>query len=134
MVPHVSVPVSDQSQVGEARRVAMRMAAEAGLTVDIGCQVGESSLLSAAQLILIAAAPRARHFEGCYGEHLLRFDPVQPCLQIGYGGRPPKLPQRAGLGVRVDEALLHKAVCTRINVGQIRTAERKDEIWHSLHA
>jgi muconate cycloisomerase len=77
-------------------------ARRAGVTLQIGCQVGESSLLSAAQLILIAAHP-ARYLEGCYGRHLLRSDPVQPRVQLGYGGRLPQLPGGAGLGVKVDE-------------------------------
>jgi muconate cycloisomerase len=81
-------------------------ALEAGLTVQIGCQVGETSLLSAAQLILLAEVPQVRYAEGCFGLHLLRHDPVQPVLQFGYGGRPPQLPAGPGLGVQVDEEVL----------------------------
>jgi len=92
-------------------------ALNAGLTLQIGCQVGESSLLSAAQLILISAAPHTKYFEGCYGKHLLRDDPVSPCLQLGYGGRPPKLPGGFGLGVEVDEAKLNQWVSKRVLVG-----------------
>ena len=74
----------------------------AGLRLQIGCQVGESSLLSAANLLLVAAARNVAFGEGCYGKHLLREDPVSPLLQFGYGGRPPSLPRSPGLGVRVD--------------------------------
>jgi muconate cycloisomerase len=94
--------------VAAARRC--EEALRAGLTVQIGCQVGESSLLSAAQLVLISAVPQAIYLEGCYGKHLLRDDPVRPCLQFGYGGRPPKLPEGPGLGVHVDEAKLNQWV------------------------
>jgi len=90
---------------------------EANLTLQIGCQVGESSLLSAAQLILISAAPHAKYFEGCYGEHLLRDDPVRPCLQLGYGGQPPDSPRGFGLGVQVDEAKLNQWANKRVIVG-----------------
>ncbi len=98
--------------IAAARRCAE--ASRAGLTVQIGCQVGESSLLSAAQLILISAVREARYLEGCYGKHLLRIDPVHPCLQLGYGGRAPRLPEAAGLGVEVDENELNRWVQKRV--------------------
>lgn len=88
-------------------------ATRAGLTIQIGCHVGESSLLSAAQLILIPAAEKPRYLEGCYGRHLLRIDPVSPCLQLGYGGRAPAWPTGNGLGVEVDEAELDRFVSQR---------------------
>ena len=97
--------------VAAARRC--EEASNAGLTVQIGCQVGESSLLSAAQLVLISAAPQAKYLEGCFGKHLLQEDPVHPCLQFSYGGRPPKLPAGAGLGVKVDERELNRWVGKR---------------------
>ncbi|WP_298438761.1 enolase C-terminal domain-like protein [Geobacter sp.] len=87
-----------------------RRALEAGLTVQVGCQVGESSLLSAAQLILIAAFGQVTYGEGCFGRHLLRHDPVEPLLQFGYGGRPPKRLSGPGLGVSVIEDRLRPFV------------------------
>ena len=81
---------------------------EAGLTVQVGCQVGETSLLSAAQLILIAAVQRVTYGEGCFGLHLLREDPVEPLMQFGYGGRPPALSQGPGLGIGVNEEMLSR--------------------------
>lgn len=87
-----------------------RRALEAGLTVQVGAQVGESSLLSAAQLILIAAFGQVAYGEGCFGRHLLRHDPVMPLLQFGYGGRPPDRPTGPGLGVAVDEVRLRPFV------------------------
>lgn len=81
-------------------------ALEAGLTVQVGCQVGETSLLSAAQLILITAVKQVTYGEGCFGLHLLKEDPVEPLMQFGYGGRPPQLPQGTGLGVQVNESKL----------------------------
>jgi len=81
-------------------------ALEAGLMVQVGCQVGETSLLSAAQLALITAVKKVTYGEGCFGLHLLKEDPVEPLMQFGYGGRPPQLPQGPGLGVKVNEAML----------------------------
>jgi L-Ala-D/L-Glu epimerase / N-acetyl-D-glutamate racemase len=89
-----------------------REAHDAGLILQVGCQVGESSLLSAAQLNLLSAlaplTPGVRYAEGCFGRHLLREDPVSPLLQFRYGGRPPRHPAGAGLGVRVDQAMLER--------------------------
>jgi muconate cycloisomerase len=88
-------------------------ARQAGLILQIGCQVGESSLLSAAQRILVSSIAPPNYLEGCYGNHLLCEDPVHPVLQIGYGGRAPRLPKRHGLGVEVDEAKLKRWVTRR---------------------
>jgi L-Ala-D/L-Glu epimerase len=89
-----------------------REALEAGLMLQVGCQVGESSLLSAAHLTLLQAlaplTPGVRYAEGCFGGHLLREDPVTPSVQFGYGGRPPRRPAGPGLGVQVDRAMLER--------------------------
>jgi L-Ala-D/L-Glu epimerase len=81
-----------------------REALDAGLVLQVGCQVGESSLLSA----LAPLTPGVRYAEGCFGRHLLREDPVSPLVQFGYGGRPPRRPPGAGLGIRVDQAMLQR--------------------------
>lgn len=95
-------------------------ARESGLVVQVGCQVGESSLLSAAQLILLAAAGDAVTYgEGCFGRHLLREDPAKPMLQFRLGGKPPALPDGPGLGVSVDEACLRRYTVARRQVGQV---------------
>src|SRR5215212_6309032 len=87
-----------------------REALDAGLMLQVGCQVGESSLLSAAHLALLSALaplrPGVRYAEGCFGRHLLREDPASPLVQFGYGGRPPPRPPGAGLGVQIDQAML----------------------------
>jgi L-alanine-DL-glutamate epimerase-like enolase superfamily enzyme len=87
-----------------------REALDAGLVLQVGCQVGESSLLSAAHLTLLSALaplrPGVRYAEGCFGRHLLREDPASPLVQFGYGGRPPPRPPGAGLGVEIDQAML----------------------------
>src|SRR4029079_13256587 len=63
-----------------------RRALEAGLTLQIGCQVGETSLLSAAQLVLVRTVGRGiSYLEGCYGERLLSGDPVRALAALGRG-------------------------------------------------
>jgi L-Ala-D/L-Glu epimerase len=94
---------------------------DAGLLLQLGCQVGESSLLSAAHLTLMSAlarrTPGVRYAEGCFGRHLLREDPVSPLLQFRYGGRPPRRPTGPGLGIRMDQAKLQQWT-----VGQARVS------------
>lgn len=85
-----------------------REALDAGLTVQIGCQVGESSLLSAAHMALVTAVEKVSYAEGCFGYHLLREDPAEPVLQFGYGGRPPVKSKGSGLGVTMNEAVLKR--------------------------
>jgi muconate cycloisomerase len=91
-----------------ASRARCREALDAGLVVQIGCQVGESSLLSAAHLVLVTAVQRVTYAEGCFGYYLLREDPVEPVLQFGYGGRPPVGPEGFGLGVTMNESVLKR--------------------------
>lgn len=83
-----------------------REALAAGLVVQIGCQVGESSLLSSAHLALVSMVQSVTYAEGCFGHFLLKEDPVAPLLQFGRGGRPPAIPAGPGFGVTVDESAL----------------------------
>ena len=85
-----------------------REAKAAGLFVQIGCQVGESSLLSSAHLHLCAAFPAVRHAEGCFGTLLLAEDPASPMLRFGRGGKPPRIPSGPGLGIKIDRACLER--------------------------
>jgi len=97
-----------------------REALAAGLLLQVGCQVGESSLLSAAHLTLLSALaplrPGVQYAEGCFGRHLLREDPAAPLVQFRYGGRPPRRPPGAGLGIRVDQVLLQRWTVDRARV------------------
>jgi len=83
-------------------------ARRAGLLIQLGCQVGESSLLSSAQLILLSQVPEAAYLEGCFGLRLLKEDPAKPLLQFGYGGKPPERLQGPGLGTGMDEKILRQ--------------------------
>jgi L-alanine-DL-glutamate epimerase-like enolase superfamily enzyme len=97
-----------------------REALAAGLLLQVGCQVGESSLLSAAHLRLLSAlaplTPGVRYAEGCFGRHLLREDPAAPLVQFRFGGRPPPHPPGGGLGVQVDPATLQRYVVDQATV------------------
>jgi len=78
-----------------------RQAQGAGVSFVVGCMVGETGLLSAAQRRLLACCPRPRFVEGNYGRLLLRHDVTRPSLRWGYGGRLAAL-DGEGLGVRID--------------------------------
>lgn len=85
-------------------------ALDAGFMLQVGCQVGESSLLSAAQLALMTQIREIRYLEGCFSTHLLEKDPAEPALQFGHGGTPPELPDGHGLGVSMNREYLEQ--CT----------------------
>jgi muconate cycloisomerase len=95
-----------------AAHARSREALEAGLTLQLGCQVGESSLLSAAHVILSSALSRTgrglRYAEGCFGTHLLEADPGSPSVQFRFAGRPPRWRATSGLGVRIDHGLIER--------------------------
>ena len=101
-------------------RARCHEALDAGLMLQVGCQVGESSLLSAAHVTLMSDLARSsstvRYAEGCFGRHLLREDPVSPSVQFGYGGRPPARPRGPGLGVRPNKAKLLQWTVDRARV------------------
>ena len=103
-----------------AAHARCREAIAAGLLLQVGCQVGESSLLSAAHLRLLSALaplrPGVQYAEGCFGKHLLREDPAAPLVQFRFGGRPPPHPAGGGLGVQVDPAALQRYVVDQATV------------------
>jgi muconate cycloisomerase len=80
------------------------IAADAGLAVIVGAQVGESGLLSAAGRHL-AACVAPRYLEGSAGRLLLRRDITRERVLPGRGGRARPHPG-AGLGVTVNTGVL----------------------------
>jgi muconate cycloisomerase len=93
---------------GLARSLALaHRAAESGVPFVIGCMVGETSILSAAQRRLLemlrdGQPPHCPRFiEGNYGRLVLRGDLTPKTLRFGYGGRLKSL-TGPGLGVSID--------------------------------
>lgn len=64
-------------------------AVENGLEVQLGCLVGESSVLAYAGLHFAALAKRLRHYEGCFGKYLITWDAIEPSLMFSRNGRVP---------------------------------------------
>lgn len=75
------------------------------IQVQLGCMVGETSLLSAAGVRFIQMTPGVRFAEGSFGPLLSRHDIVSKRVRFTWGGKPPKLHVR-GLGVDVSTDLL----------------------------
>ena len=71
----------------------------------LGCMVGETSILSAAGRKFIELVPDIAFAEGSYGRFLLRDDVARPKVQFGLGGTIKPL-SGLGWGVTVDASAL----------------------------
>jgi L-alanine-DL-glutamate epimerase-like enolase superfamily enzyme len=98
-VQALNVRISKNGGLTAAVRLA-ELARRYNLALMVGCMVGETAILSAAQVRLLQIVDNAAFAEGCYGRLLLR-DDVGKRVQFGYGGRVPKVASR-GLGMHVD--------------------------------
>jgi L-alanine-DL-glutamate epimerase-like enolase superfamily enzyme len=78
----------------------------AGIALQVGCQVGETAILSAAGRHLAAHMPSCRNVEGSYGTLLLAEDIAVEALGFGPGGIAPLL-SAPGLGITVSDARLN---------------------------
>jgi muconate cycloisomerase len=83
-----------------------------GLGCQIGCQIGETALLSAAGRHFAASVRELRYVEGSYDRHLVREALGKRDLTFGWGGWAPVLPG-PGLGVEVDETALERVSLRR---------------------
>ncbi len=83
---------------------ALKIAAaalEAGRHVQLGCLVGETSLLAAAGVAFLECCPRVRYAEGAYAPFFLKQDVTRSPVRFRYGGR---MAARRGYGLGVDVA------------------------------
>jgi L-alanine-DL-glutamate epimerase-like enolase superfamily enzyme len=99
---------------GLARSLAIASEAlVAGLGVQVGSQVGETAILSAAGRHLAAALAAVAFVEGSYGSLLLAEDVSVETVRFGHRGEAPIL-KGPGLGIRVvEERLRRRAVTVR---------------------
>ena len=81
------------------------LALESGIRVQVGAQVGETSILSAAGRHLAAHLREVEYVEGSFGTHLLSGDITRDPVMFGYEGRGG-LVSGPGLGVEVDDEAL----------------------------
>jgi muconate cycloisomerase len=87
-----------------------------GLKYQLGCLVGESSVLAAAGRALAFAVPDFIHLEGSYNRHLLESDIAQPRLGFGFNGSAAPL-GGYGLGVQIDEGALEACTVEKKSMG-----------------
>ena len=76
-----------------------------GLGYQLGCQVGETAILSAAGRHFAGSVKDIRYTEGSYDSHLVREALATEDITFGWGGWAPML-TGPGLGITVDPAAL----------------------------
>ena len=89
---------------------AMRLAALArhhNIACQLGCMVGETSILSAAGRFFLQMVPGVRFAEGSFGRFLLTDDVVRRPLRFTFGGRWQPI-TRPGLGIVVEPDRLRR--------------------------
>lgn len=84
-----------------------QFARQHGLGYQLGCQIGESALLSAAGRHFAASVRDIRFLEGSYDRHLVREALGQKDITFGWGGWAPAL-AGPGLGVAIDQDALRR--------------------------
>jgi len=84
-----------------------QFAARSGIAIQLGCQVGETAILSSAGRHLAAHLPGLRFVEGSYGAHLLSEDVAIEDISFGPGGVAGLL-SGPGTGIAVREETLAK--------------------------
>jgi L-alanine-DL-glutamate epimerase-like enolase superfamily enzyme len=100
----MNIRISKNGGLLPAMRLA-GLARQRRLVFQLGCMVGETSILSAAGRRFLECVPGAVFAEGSYGKFLLRGDATRRTLRFGYGGRARPL-AGYGWGVDVDPAAL----------------------------
>jgi L-Ala-D/L-Glu epimerase len=84
-----------------------QLARDAGVKIQLGAQVGETAILSAAGRTVAAHLPALEFAEGSFGTWLLAEDVTFESVAFGYGGWAPLLKSR-GLSVTVNEEALER--------------------------
>lgn len=82
-----------------------------GIAAQLGCQVGETGILSAAGR-QFAMSHKLRYLEGSYSNYILKEDIVNEPLEFGLGGVAQPL-IGPGLGIKVNEEALERLTVMR---------------------
>lgn len=91
------------------------LARSVGIGIQLGCQVGETAILSAAGRHLAAYLKDLRFVEGSYSTHLLVEDISEEAIVFGPGGRADIL-TGVGFGITVREELLDKYAEVKMSI------------------
>jgi L-Ala-D/L-Glu epimerase / N-acetyl-D-glutamate racemase len=84
-----------------------QFAARNGLGYQLGCQVGETAILSTAGRHFATSVKDLRYLEGSYDRHLVQFMLGDQDVTFGWGGWAPAI-VRTGLGVGVQEEFVER--------------------------
>lgn len=90
-------------------------ARQSGISFQLGCQIGETGILSAAGRHFASCVDGAKYLEGSYAKFLLVEDIIAEDISFGYGGLARSL-RGAGLGVTVNEKALNKYIIDRATI------------------
>ncbi len=83
------------------------LARQHGLGYQLGCQVGETAILSAAGRHFATSVRDIRYLEGSYDRHLVAERLSTEDITFGWGGWAPAL-TGPGLGVTIDQSALER--------------------------
>lgn len=98
------------------------LAHQAGLGYQLGCQVGETGILSAAGRQFATSVGNIRYLEGSFDRFLVKERLTMEDITFGYGGMAPAL-KGSGLGITVDEAAVARVTQRSLKIG-IGTAKQ----------
>jgi muconate cycloisomerase len=92
-----------------------KLACQAGIQIQVGAQVGETAILSAAARTFAAHLPELAFAEGSFGTWLLSEDLAFEDVSFGYAGVAPLLKTR-GLSVTVKDETLDRLAVEKIEL------------------
>jgi muconate cycloisomerase len=92
-----------------------KLAQDAGVKIQVGAQVGETAILSAAGRTFAAHLPALTFAEGSFGTWLLTEDVALEDISFGYAGSAPLLRTR-GLSVTVKDDTLERFAVEKIEL------------------
>ncbi len=92
-----------------------KLARQAGIKIQVGAQVGETAILSAAARTFAAHLPELAFAEGSFGTWLLSEDIAIEDVSFGYAGVAPLLKTR-GLSITVKDETLERLAVEKIEL------------------
>ncbi len=84
---------------------AAQFASQVKLGIQLGCQVGETAILSSAGRIFAQCHPEIKYLEGSYERFLLKQDIAKKRVRFHYGGKAKPI-LGPGLGIEIDSNLV----------------------------
>ena len=114
--PWFNLRIAKCGGVVNCLRIA-RLAGAVGIRFQIGCQVGETALLSAMGRHLAAHLAQAEFVEGSYGTALLQQD-IADGVTFGRGGRADLI-HGPGTGIAVREDIVRKFAVRSLVLGDL---------------